>query len=224
MIKGFIIGKDFQVNFVIEEDEFIYFRGVLNPDMTQIYGTWGNEPNERKSTFLCTHESHADQELENNVEEREAFHVEPFQSQLAINQEIEANGEPWTDPDFPPDDDSICHTESKGNVKKRGQYEWKRLSEIYPDGCLFQDNCGEGVEISPNDIKQGSLGDCYFLAVLSAMAEFPESIRSLFLNDVNPAGIYSLRFFVNGAPTIVTVDDWVPTQYGEPAFAKAKGG
>lgn len=62
------------------------------------------------------------------------------------------------------------------------------------------------------------------MAVLAAMAEFPESIRSLFLNDVNPAGIYSLRFFVNGAPTIVTVDDWVPTQYGEPAFAKAKDG
>jgi hypothetical protein len=79
-IKGFITGQEFQVNFVIEEDELIYFRGVLNPDMTQICGTWGNEPQENRGTFLCTHESHAEQAPESNVKEREAFHVDPYQS------------------------------------------------------------------------------------------------------------------------------------------------
>lgn len=36
-------------------------------------------------------------------------------------------------------------------------------------------------KIEPNDIKQGLLGDCYFLAGLSALAEVPERIRELFL-------------------------------------------
>jgi len=41
-------------------------------------------------------------------------------------------------------------------------------------------------KIEPNDIKQGSLGDCYFLSSLSAMAEKPNLISRLFkTNTVN---------------------------------------
>lgn len=37
------------------------------------------------------------------------------------------------------------------------------------------DDCG----ISPSDIKQGALGDCYFLSSLSVIAEKPSRIKSL---------------------------------------------
>jgi len=55
------------------------------------------------------------------------------------------------------------------------------------------------------------------------MTEFPESIAGMFKNEPNPACIYSIKFYVNGIETIVTVDDYIPTRYGKPAFSKAKG-
>jgi calpain-15 len=41
-------------------------------------------------------------------------------------------------------------------------------------------NCFKG-KIEPNDIKQGALGDCYFLSSLSAMAEYEGIIKALFI-------------------------------------------
>ena len=35
--------------------------------------------------------------------------------------------------------------------------------------------------ISPNDIKQGMLGDCYFVAALATLAEWPERVEKIFV-------------------------------------------
>eukprot|EP01034_Spumella_vulgaris_P035448 gene35448-43707_t len=48
--------------------------------------------------------------------------------------------------------------------------------------------------IDPSDIRQGALGDCWFLCAIAAMTEFPELVENLFpVHDVNEAGgpIYS---------------------------------
>jgi hypothetical protein len=43
------------------------------------------------------------------------------------------------------------------------------------------------------------LGDCYFLAALSALSEFPILIKQIFnQKKANPAGIYSLDFYIKG--------------------------
>lgn len=40
-------------------------------------------------------------------------------------------------------------------------------------------------------------------------------------DEANDAGCYVIKFYVNGVQTAVMVDDWIPCQYGKPAFAKS---
>ena len=53
--------------------------------------------------------------------------------------------------------------------------EWARAQDILPGRTLF----GNG--ISPDDINQGSLGNCWFLAAISAIAEKPGRMEKVFL-------------------------------------------
>lgn len=68
------------------------------------------------------------------------------------------------------------------------------------------------------------MGDCYFLSVLSVLAENPQRIRNLFINDqANEYGVYGIRINKNGEWKEVVVDDKFPCINGEPAFSKAQG-
>ena len=63
--------------------------------------------------------------------------------------------------------------------------------------------------MSPSDIKQGLLGDCYFLSVLSVLTEKPTRITKLFLTDKqNNLGVYGIRICKNGEWKEVVVDDY----------------
>ena len=75
------------------------------------------------------------------------------------------------------------------------KYEWKRISELKMKGKLqiFDES------IAPSDIAQGGLGNCYFLSVLSALAEKPERIKKLFIDkEINDKGIYGVWLTKNG--------------------------
>ena len=80
--------------------------------------------------------------------------------------------------------------------------------------------------IEPNDINQGQLGDCYFLAALSSLAEFPDRVQALFhTKEINKAGIYLVRFYINGNEMPVVVDDHLPVDArGQPVFATCRDG
>jgi len=90
--------------------------------------------------------------------------------------------------------------------KKWNTYVWKRPKDVYGEGdfCLFD-------KIDPSDISQGSCGDCYFLASLSSLAEFPNRIQSIFLTkSLNDAGCYAVELTINGEKRTVVVDDRFP--------------
>ena len=60
------------------------------------------------------------------------------------------------------------------------------------------------------DIKQGYLGDCYFMTSLAETAlKNPAAITSMF--TVNGDGTYTVRFYNNGQAQYVTVDSYLPT-------------
>lgn len=67
--------------------------------------------------------------------------------------------------------------------------------------------------ITPSDLTQGYIGNCWFIAAVAALAEFPGRAEKLFLNlekKASPNGIYGMNIYTLGMPTTVIVDDWLP--------------
>jgi hypothetical protein len=54
-------------------------------------------------------------------------------------------------------------------------------------------------------------GDCWFLASANAVAEYPDLIKNIFVQDqLQENGAITLKLFVNGKWSYVTIDDYVP--------------
>ena len=124
-----------------------------------------------------------------------------FKQIITLNKKFE-------DPHFKADitslfDDSIAR---RPEIESWTKFQWKRPSEIYgkTNFCIFD-------KIDPNDIKQGSCGDCYFLSSLSSLAEVSDRIKRVFITeDVNDAGCYAVQIYINGEKQTVVVDDRFP--------------
>jgi hypothetical protein len=125
----------------------------------------------------------------------------------------------FLDPSFPPTDTSIYDKESEPKYPLQQKPVWKRPHEFMKDPQLFCDG------IDPNDINQGALGNCWFLASIASVAENPALIRRLFITqEYNRQGLYQLRICKNGEWVKVTVDDYIPCHNkGGPMFCRATG-
>ncbi|AFZ20253.1 C2 family cysteine protease [Allocoleopsis franciscana] len=97
---------------------------------------------------------------------------------------------------------------SSGNTT----YSYKQAS-----GSLFQNG------ISYQDIDQGGVGDCYFVASLAGTAfRSPDTIRDMFID--NNDGTFTVRFFNGDKADYVTVDKYLPTTAGGNAVFAGWGG
>lgn len=133
-------------------------------------------------------------------------------------------GEPWTDPEFPPNSTSLfingkshAQAEKKELKRKWEDYTWMRASEFFnfEKFCLFK-------SIEPEDVKQGNCDNAHLLATLAGLAERDmtvdagksapgKCVRDLFITrKINAAGCYAMKFIINGEETIVVVDDYLP--------------
>jgi calpain-15 len=143
-------------------------------------------------------------------------------------EQVKHSGQKFKDPEFPANIKSLLGGLTEAEVRESGNdVDWKNLvwlrpDEIYGKGKykVFYDS------IEPNDIKQGSLGDCYFLSTLASIAENSDRIRKLFVSDqVNEYGLYGIKVCDVGEWKTVLIDDLIPClpDTKEPVFTRGNG-
>uniref|UniRef100_A0A0G4GFI5 Calpain catalytic domain-containing protein n=1 Tax=Chromera velia CCMP2878 TaxID=1169474 RepID=A0A0G4GFI5_9ALVE len=132
--------------------------------------------------------------------------------------------EKFTDSEFPPNAASLADPELESEV------EWVRGSELaHSSKCV--DKLFDGIE--PDDLVQGSLGDCWLIAAISAVAEFRGAIRKLFVTQkFSEEGKYELKLFDASSEKweTIVVDDFIPckkrkwwSKKGVPMYARPAG-
>ncbi|CAD2220197.1 Domain of unknown function (DUF1935)/Calpain family cysteine protease, putative [Angomonas deanei] len=132
------------------------------------------------------------------------------------------NDLPFVDLAFPPVQSSI----EAGAGKPFKQLPWARPKMyLKPEQVdqirLFRDG------ISPGDVNQGELGDCWFMCAVAAIAEHPRSVMQMFRHPKGPEygrreraiGAYRVTFNKNGLWRSVLVDDYLPVIATSPKFA-----
>ena len=144
--------------------------------------------------------------------------------------ECKAASKLFVDKEFPPEKKSLIQDwnaddpDVHENKEDLAKIEWIRATEI-PE---LNDDDGQLAvflnSVEPNDIRQGGLGNCYFLSVLACTAERGYRIRRLFVsNQFSPEGIYAVKMTKNGNPVCVVVDDHFPTRNKRFVFSSTNG-
>lgn len=133
------------------------------------------------------------------------------------------NDRKYTDQDFPPCQISLIkNPKTSEKVKPWKKFVWRRATEFLTDGPIKVFLGG----ITPDDIRQGALGDVYFLCALTMLAEKPSRIEQLFITkESNQYGAYAVELCVHGEKTMVVIDDYFPCtgETGGPCFSKSNG-
>ncbi len=154
------------------------------------------------------------------------------------NQKLPSNDiKNFIDDLFPPNKDSILglkNGEPVEKVQKRLQKSrkdflfdidniiWLRAEEIfnYQHYSIFVN------DISIDDVRQGYLGNCYFMSSLAAMTNIPQLICQLFRSfQISKNGCYEIGLNIEGEWQIILLDDYFPCSKKTrvPIFAKPNG-
>jgi calpain-15 len=157
-----------------------------------------------------------------------AFHPEPPTAPAAAIGGPSQDGK-FVDAQFPPTPDSILkspngqadHIQDVLQHTNGGNCQWIRASELTGHGKLFH-------HVQPNDITQGTLGDCWLLAGLAGLAEFEGIIFNLFeQKQASPDCKYNVRIYDMNSQqwNSVVVDDLIPCdpRTRKPCMAQPQG-
>lgn len=133
-------------------------------------------------------------------------------------------GIPFVDTTYPPQQESLSR--AKVDSRQVAPTAWRRPKDFLPAehrGTIAVFIGG----ISPNDIDQGQLGDCWLLCAMAAVAEFPAKIKDMFVHPSSlqvmqkehKAGAYRVIINKHGWWHSVIVDDFFPTVGPRQCFA-----
>lgn len=129
----------------------------------------------------------------------------------------------FTDPDFPHDENSIGKSTTSFSCGSADQWVRARMLGDPAEALLFE-------EVRPQDVHQGSLGDCWLMAALSCLSDYPGKLKSLFKDrHITEDGKYEVYLFdlEKDEWATVVVDEFLPCKisYGQPrpVFAEPLG-
>uniref|UniRef100_A0A0G4FYU8 Calpain catalytic domain-containing protein n=1 Tax=Chromera velia CCMP2878 TaxID=1169474 RepID=A0A0G4FYU8_9ALVE len=126
----------------------------------------------------------------------------------SIIRHCETQGGKFWDWQFPPTDLSLAREPNNDTRGPEGMV-WCRATEIWEEGKA--DVVKKGV--TPDDVCQGGLGNCYMIAGIAAMAQFPDVVTAhVYPDKVNKAGIYGVRLWRRDRWVWILLDDFLPCQ------------
>ena len=160
-------------------------------------------------------------EIEKNADKKEAEIIsvvtKPNPEKIFRKQEIYKGDEPWSDPLFLPCKNTLCPCNESGwllpenvlftDVDGWEKYDWSRVENILnsKNYQVFEEG------ISPDDIIQGSIGDCYFLSAIGSLCKFSHYIDKLFFTkEKTKQHLYGVYIYLNGSWKLVLIDDFLP--------------
>ena len=143
----------------------------------------------------------------------------------------------YTDKTFPPVNVSIFGIETLEKLRKgkkipynkyykklitdfeQKQITWKRAKDIFQDQgyTLFSEN------ISLNSFIQGSIGNCYFLTVMTSLIKYPSLIYQLFNSlYISNNNYYEIKAKIDNKISTISLDDYFPynLRKNKPIFCK----
>lgn len=132
---------------------------------------------------------------------------------------IESSDSLFIDDEFTPGLAALRGFFSDDKSRQRvANIEWRRSHEYFPHDVQMFD------KMSPEDIHQGRLGDCYFLAAISALAEKQSRLHRLFLTKtLNEHRLVVVALCINGVWEEIILDDFLPCdEHNQPVFNTSK--
>eukprot|EP01084_Bolivina_argentea_P252402 423645_1 len=143
----------------------------------------------------------------------------------------------YKDKNFPPITKSLACADNKQEFRSselkdlslpqiKNKIKWIRASQLCKTGkmYLFEDG------IEPSDVVQGALGDCWLMAALAALAEFPGAIENCFWSfEYSTRGKYYLKLYDaridKRKKQLIVIDDFIPCfrDDNQPIFSQPKG-
>ncbi|XP_063775494.1 calpain-8-like [Pseudophryne corroboree] len=137
----------------------------------------------------------------------------------ALRTQCLASGTLFEDPEFPASQSSLGANELGPNSEDVQGLVWKRPAEIKPNPQFITEGANRA------DVRQGSLGDCWFLSSVACLTLNEDCLyRVLPIDqsfDTNYAGIFHFKFWQYGEWVDVVVDDRLPTKKGKLLFVKS---
>lgn len=141
-----------------------------------------------------------------------------------LKRQAQETGELFVDNEFPADDSSLFYTGNVGQLP--GDVVWKRPKDIHENPKLFVDGA------CSCDVVQGMLGNCWFVAACSSLAQekelwnkvIPDSSEQEW-DDQRPenyVGIFHFRFWQIDGWVDVVIDDRLPTINDELVYIKSR--